>query len=184
MSRIPIPSAEETPVASLPILDAVEKKLGKVPNSFRTLALAPAALAGLIELGGALGKALDVRTRARIALAVAQVNGCNYCLSAHSFIGLNLAKLPPEEIALARRGRSSEPEADAAVHLAARIAVERGHVTDEDLARAHAAGLSNAQIIEIVGLVAENFFSNLLNNVARPEIDFPVVGAELAEEAA
>src|SRR5687768_10080171 len=91
MSAIPVPSPEQTPLASRPILEAVEKNLGKVPNSFRTLALSPAALAGLVGLSGALGRSFDVKTRARIALAVAQVNGCSYCLSAHSYIGLNLA---------------------------------------------------------------------------------------------
>ncbi len=84
MSRITIPAREAAPAASKPLLDAVEKQLGVVPNLFRLVALSPAALQGFLGLNGALGKALDVRTRERIALAVAQINGCDYCLSAHS----------------------------------------------------------------------------------------------------
>ena len=67
--------------ASKPILDAVRKQLGVVPNMFRLIARSPAALQGFTANNGALAKTLDVKTRERIALAVAQVNGCDYCLS-------------------------------------------------------------------------------------------------------
>ena len=86
-------------------------------------------------LSGALKKALDVKTRERIALAVAEVNGCDYCLSAHSYIALNLARISPEEIALNRQGASSDPKADAAVRFAATVARARGHVSDATLQR-------------------------------------------------
>ena len=87
MSRIEVPARDAAPAASQPLLDAVEKQLGVVPNLFRLVALSPAALQGFLGLNGALGKALDVRTRERIAIAVAQVNGCDYCLSAHTYLG-------------------------------------------------------------------------------------------------
>ena len=122
MSRIAIPTRDAAPAASQPILDAVNKQLGVVPNLFRLVANSPAALAGMTGLSGALSKALDVKTRERIALAVAQVNGCDYCLSAHTYLGLNLAKISPEEIALNCKGRSGDPKADAAVHFAAKVA--------------------------------------------------------------
>jgi AhpD family alkylhydroperoxidase len=86
-------------------LDAVHKQLGTVPNMFRLIAQSPAALLAFTANNGALGKALDVKTRERIALAVAQVNGCDYCLSAHTYLGLNLAKISREEIALNRQGQ-------------------------------------------------------------------------------
>jgi uncharacterized peroxidase-related enzyme len=177
MSRIAIPSRENAPAASQPILDAVYKQLGVVPNLFRLVALSPAALAGMTGLSGALTKALDVKTRERIALAVAQVNGCDYCLSAHTYLGLNLAKIGPEEIALNRKGASSDPKADAAVRFAAKVAKDRGRVSDADLAAVRAAGFTDAQIIEIVAVVVENVFTNFINLVADTDIDFPVVHA-------
>lgn len=180
MPRITIPSREDAPAASQPILDAVNRQLGIVPALFRLAATSPAALAGMTSLSGALTKALDVKTRERIALAVAQVNGCDYCLSAHTYLGLNLAKISPEEIALNRRGASGDPRADAAVRFAAKVARERGKVSDADVAAVKLAGFSEAQVVEIVALVAENFFTNILNNVAETEIDFPVVRASEA----
>jgi uncharacterized peroxidase-related enzyme len=177
MSRLSIPSFDAAPDASKPILDAVHKQLGVVPNLFRLIANSPAALAAFAGFQGALGKTLDVKTRERIALAVAQVNGCDYCLSAHTYLGLNLAKISAEEIALNRKGGSGDAKAHAAVSFAAKVARERGHVGDADVAAVREAGFTDAQIVEIVGLVAENTFTNYLNNVAGTEIDFPVVRA-------
>ena len=75
MTRIPVPAYADVPAASKPVLDAVQKQLGVIPNLFRLVANSPAALSGFASFSGALGKTLDVKTRERIALAVAQVNG-------------------------------------------------------------------------------------------------------------
>lgn len=184
MSRVAIPARETAPAAAQPFLDGVEKQLGVVPNLFRLAALSPAVLQGMLGLSGALAKTLDVKTRERIALAVAQVNGCDYCLSAHTYLGLNLAKLDAAEIALNRRGGSADPKAAAIVAFAAKVAQARGKVADADLAEVRLAGVTDAQIVEIVALVAENVLTNLLNNVARTPIDFPVVLADEAAQAA
>ncbi len=180
MSRIAIPTRESAPAAAQPLLDAVARQLGVVPNLFRIVALSPAALRGFLGFSEALSKTLDVKTRERIALAVAQVNGCDYCLSAHTYLGLNLAKLDASEVELNRAGGSSDAKASAAVHFASRVAQTRGKVADADLAAVRQAGFSDAQVIEIVAVVAENFLTNLLNNVSETDIDFPVVRAASA----
>lgn len=177
MSRLTIPARDDVPADAKPILDAVETQLGVVPNMFRLIAASPAALQGHIANNAALTKALDLKTRERIALAVAQVNGCDYCLSAHSYLGLNMAKISGEEIALNRTGRSSDPKADAAVRFAAGVVRERGHVGAADIEAVREAGFSDGQIVEIIAVVAENVFTNLLNVVAETDIDFPVVQA-------
>lgn len=180
MSRIAIPTLENAPDASKPILNAVQKQLGSVPNLFRVASLSTPALAALTGLNAALSKALDVKTRERIALATAEVNGCDYCLSAHAWIGENLAKLSPAEIELNRKGHSSDRKADAAVQFAARVTENRGKVSDADLAAVRLAGYTDAQIIEIVAIVAENVLTNFINNVALTDIDFPVVQSSRA----
>jgi uncharacterized peroxidase-related enzyme len=177
MSRLAIPTRDGVPEASKPFLDAVHKRLGVVPNMFRLIAQSPAALQGFTANNGALTKTLDVKTRERIALAVAQVNGCDYCLSAHSYLGLNLAKISPEEVALSRKGQSGDAKADAAVRFAAKVVRERGHITEADIKALRDAGFSDGQIVEILAVTAENIFTNLLNVVAETDIDFPVVRA-------
>lgn len=181
MSRIAIPAREGAPEKSQPLLDAVEKQLGVVPNLFRLIGNSPAALEGYLGLNGALARTLDAKTRERIALAIAQANGCDYCLSAHAYLGLNLAKIDDAEIALNRAGHSGDAKADAAVVFARKVLDTRGRVSDADLAAVRLAGFTEAQVIEIVAAVAVNVLTNYVNNVAETDIDFPVV---LAAEAA
>lgn len=182
MSRLPIPASIDTaPSAAQPLLEAVKKQLGSVPNLFRLVANSPAALEGYLGLNAALAKgALDARTRERIALAVAETNGCSYCLSAHTYLGKNLAKLDDAELAANRRGMSNDPQADAAVRFAVKVTNNRGHVTDADLSAVRLAGYSDAQIIEIVLHVSLNTLTNYVNEVAKTDIDFPVVQARSA----
>ncbi len=175
MSRLTIPAREDAPAKSQPFLNAVEKQLGVVPNLFRLVGSSPAALEGYLGLNGALGRTLDAKTRERIALAVAQANGCDYCLSAHAYLGLNLAKIDDAEIALNRAGHSGDAKADAALIFARKVLDARGRVSDADLAAIRLAGFSEAQVIEIVASVALNVLTNYINNVAETDIDFPIV---------
>lgn len=181
MSRLTIPAREDAPAAAQPLLDAVEKQLGVVPNLFRLVAISPAALEGYLSLNAALGRTLDAKTRERIAITIAQANGCDYCLSAHNYLGLNLAKIDEAEITLNRAGHSGDAKADAAVVFARQVLASRGKVGDADIAAVRLAGFSEAQVIEIVASVALNVLTNYINNVAETEIDFPVV---LAAQAA
>lgn len=176
MSRIQIPtSIDAAPTASRASLNAVAKSLGSAPNLFRLVAHSPAALKGYLGLGAALsGAELDSQTQERIALAVAELNGCSYCLSAHTYLGKNVAKLDDAEIEANRSGASNAPHADAAVRFAAAIVRARGHVSDADLNAVRTAGYSDAAIVEIVLTVALNTFTNYVNEVARTDIDFPV----------
>lgn len=182
MSRIPTPGTiEAAPAASQPLLHAVKKQLGSVPNLFRLVANSPAALEGYLGLAGALNKgALPAPTRERIALAIAELNGCSYCLSAHTYLGKNLARLDDAEITANRHGSSNDPKAAAAVHFAVAVAGARGHIAETDLRAVRAAGYDDAQIIEIVLHVALNTWTNYLNEVAATEIDFPVIAARAA----
>ena len=180
MTRLTIPTRDEAPAASQPLLDAVSDKLGTIPNLFRLVANSPAGLKGVLSLNSALDKTLDVKTRERIAVAVAAVNGCDYCMSAHTYLGLNLAKLDEAELAANRRGRSTDDKASVVVAFARKVAENRGNVTDADVAAVKLAGFTEAQVIEIVLVVAENFLTNLINNVAATEIDFPLVSAQAA----
>ena len=176
MSRLHTPaSIEASPAASQPLLEGVRKQLGGVPNMFRVIASSPAALEGYLGLGNALGRGkLDARTRARLALVVAEQNGCDYCLSAHTALG-KLARLDDAEMAASRDAASSDPAAAAALRFAAQVVRQRGRVSDADLAAVRAAGHDDAAIVEIVLHVALNTLTNYVNTVAGTEVDFPLV---------
>lgn len=179
MSRIPTPAnIAAAPEASRGSLEAVNKMLGSVPNMFRIIANSPQALQGYLGLNGALVTgALDAKTRERIALAVAQVNGCSYCLAAHTYLGTNLARLSDAEIEANRRGTSEDQKAAVAVSFAVKLVSNRGKVAERDVAEVRAAGFSDAEIVEIVGHVAVNTLTNYINEALGTEIDFPTVDA-------
>lgn len=179
MTRIATPATvADAPLAAQPLLEAVKKQIGSVPNLFRVVSNSPAALEGYLGLSGALGKGtLPAATRERVALAVAEINGCAYCLSAHTYMGKNLAKLDEAEILANRMGRSNDPTADAAVHFAAQVTKARGHVSDDDLRAVKLAGYDDAQVVEIVLHVALNTWTNYINTVAQTVIDFPMAKA-------
>lgn len=181
MSRLSIPTVEQSLPASQPLLVAVEKQLGVVPNLMKLVGHSPAGLEGYLSLNGALNKGkLSHALRERIALAVAEFNGCDYCLSVHSYLSANVAKLSPAEIDAARDGRSEDPRTAAAVHFARRVAESRGRVSDADLAALRAADFDEAAVLEIVLNVALNVLTNYVNNVAQTDIDFPVITARQA----
>ena len=179
MSRISTPaSIDAAPPAARPQLEVVKKMLGSVPNLFRMVANSPAALEGYLGLLGALSKGtLPTATHERIALAIDESNGCDYCLSAHAWLGKNVATLDDAEMAANRRGASLDPQADAAVRFARQVVERRGHVNDAELRAVREAGYDDAQIIEIVQHVALNTWTNYVNSVAQTAVDFPVVSA-------
>ncbi len=157
------------------LFTTVQSKLGFVPNLMRVLGNSPAALEGYLNLSGALaGGLLAPKLREQIALAVAEINGCGYCLSAHTLLG-GKAGLAAAEILAARSSSAADSKSDAAIKLARSVTLQRGIIADSDLQAARSAGLSDAEIIEVVQHVALNILTNYTNNVAQTLIDFPEV---------
>lgn len=179
MSNIPTPATiEETPIAAHETLEAVRQQMGSVPNLFRLVANSPHVLNALLGMNGALGEGeLDAATRERIALAVAEINKCNYCLAAHTYVGASVAKLSDDEIITNRKGGSKDPKADAAVKFAVEIVLARGSVAHDSIKKLQDSGFTNAEIIEIIAHVAYNIFTNYLNIALGTEVDFPAVSA-------
>jgi uncharacterized peroxidase-related enzyme len=175
MTRIPAPTPEQVPADSKPTLDTFTKNIGFTPNMLATFSLSPIAFNAWATLFSSLSKALDVKTRDSIGLAVSEVNGCNYCLTVHSFTAERMAKLPGNEIILARKGHAADPKRDAAVQFARKVIETRGNVSDADLKAVRDARYTDANVMEIIALVASYSLTNFLNNVFDPEKDFPAV---------
>jgi uncharacterized peroxidase-related enzyme len=175
MSRIHQIAPEAATERAKELLDAVNRKLGLVPNMTRAMANSPAVLDGYLGLSGALGKgSLSAKNREQIALAVGQVNHCGYCLAAHSTIG-KMVGLTPDQILDSRRGTAVDPKSDAVIRFARKVVDQRGQVSDADIAEVRAAGLNDGAIAEVVANVALNIFTNYFNHVAETDIDFPEV---------
>jgi uncharacterized peroxidase-related enzyme len=156
---------------------AIEKQLGVVPNMMRTMAQSPSVLDGYLALRAALLRGvLPAALQEQLAIAVAEANECDYCLSAHTALGLG-AGLSEEQVAASREGRAADERESAALQFARAVVERRGAVSDQDLARVRAAGFGDGQIAEIIAHVALNVFTNYFNRAADTQIDFPVVRA-------
>ncbi|MHC8332708.1 carboxymuconolactone decarboxylase family protein [Pseudomonas sp. LB3P25] len=172
MSRITTLSLEQTTDTTRALLEGVQKKIGFLPNVFKTLAHAPAVLSAYLQHSVALGKtSLSATEKEAIFLATSQVNGCDYCLAAHTLFA-GKAGLTAQDIVSARQG-----QLNALATLARQITESRGHLSSEQIEAARAAGIDDARIIEVIAHVASQTLTNYLNNLALTEIDFPVIDA-------
>ena len=92
MQRITVLDPETTTgKKSKELFNAVQSKLGLVPNMMRTMGNSSAVLNGYLSFGGALGESsIGAKLGGLITLTVANANSCNYCNAAHSYIGEKL----------------------------------------------------------------------------------------------
>ena len=157
------------------LLAATRAAFGGTPNMFTTAANSPAALDAMLGLFKSLGKSsLGPKVGEQVAIAIAQANGCGYCLAAHTAIGA-LHGLDAATMTSARRASAPSAKTTATLALALAILESRGGISDATLAAARNAGITDAEIVEVVGHVALNVYTNYLNNLAHPVIDFPEV---------
>jgi uncharacterized peroxidase-related enzyme len=174
MSHIAPVNPETATAPVKPLLDGVQTGLGMIPNLFRVAAVSPAALEALVTFFGAVDKgSFDVRTREAIALAVSELNSCDYCLSAHTALGRR-AGLDDRALSDARVGKS-EDKRRATLLALARSTVERRGRVGGALDEVRRAGITDAEIVELVANVALTVFTNYLNELSGTAIDFPVV---------
>jgi uncharacterized peroxidase-related enzyme len=157
------------------LLDTVKASLGATPNMTTTMARS-AVLQGWLGLSTALrAGSITAADGERVALGVAEANSCSYCLSAHTYLGQNVAKLDADEIEQARAFSSSNAKSAAILSFARAVLASRGGVADEDFAAARAGGLTDAELADIVGHVAINVLTNYFNKAFQVDVDFPQV---------
>lgn len=158
------------------LLARVQASLGVTPNMTKVMANSPALLDSYLALSSAVAKGvLSAADRERLAIATAQLNGCEYCLSAHTYFGATAAKLSASELEGARRGRSQDAHAEALLTLSNAIAESVGHVEEADLTAARRGGVTEEEIGEVVANLALNILTNYFNTLAKVDNDWPVV---------
>ena len=158
------------------LLEQVSKSLGLIPNMTKVMANSPALLQSYLALSGAVASGvLPASVRERLAIATAQLNGCEYCLSAHTYIGANIAKVDAAELGAARKGDSADPRMAALLKLSNEIAENAGDVDESDLKAAREVGVTDEEIGELIANLALNILTNYFNVLANVDNDWPVV---------
>ena len=180
MSRITVIDNDNANSEQRELLDTIQSQLGMVPNFLKVFANSPAALRAFLGLHAIASEgSLDAPTRERIALALAQQNACEYCVSAHTAIGRK-AGLNDAEIEANRAGTSQDSKAAAAIKFAKALAEHNGEVTTAEFLEVRNAGYSESDIVEIITHVGLNVLSNIIGKASQVEIDFPKVELKLA----
>ena len=182
MQRIEALNPDTTTSKSKDLFNAIQGKLGMVPNLMRTMGNSPAALNGYLSFSAALGEGiLGGKLGELIALTVANANSCEYCNAAHSFIGEKLVHIDSDSITNAREGKSTDGKIQAALEFSRTLVEKRGLVSDADVTALKDAGYTEEGITEVIAHVALNVLTNYFNNAAKVTVDFPEV--ELVESA-
>lgn len=156
------------------IYATIEKHMGgKVPNIFQHMGNSAPVLKGYFGLSDAINlTSLSPQLREQIALVIAQANQCNYCLSAHTTISKSIG-LPQQQIMQARKGDATDPKTQAILRFVKLVVEKRSHVSDQEVAALKAAGVSDAELVEIIMVININMFTNYFNNIIGTEVDFP-----------
>ncbi len=172
MPRIQPATAGEIAAEAQPLLDGIERKLGRVPNFVQTLAHSPAALQAFFGYSTALAQSrLSVILREQIALTVAAFMDCDYCIAAHGELAEDIG-LDQDELQAGLSGRSDDPETSAVLTFVQDLLEHRGRIDDASLQSLRVHDFDEAQIVEIIATVGLYQFTTTFNQVADTELDF------------
>ncbi|AVR98448.1 carboxymuconolactone decarboxylase family protein [Pseudoduganella armeniaca] len=175
MSRIELLSRDSTHGDARQLLEQVHAAFGATPNMFRAVANSPAALQSMWGAFGALGGGtLGAKLGEQIAVAVADINDCDYCLAAHTALGRK-AGATAAEMSAAQAGESADPKTAAALAFATKVVRQRARIDADDVAALRTAGFDDGAIMEIMAHVALNLFTNYVNVAFAIPVDFPHV---------
>jgi uncharacterized peroxidase-related enzyme len=174
MSRVKPVSVDEAQGEVKTIYQSLQKKMGKVINIFLNMGNSAPALKGFLGLSEAAEHtSIPPNLREKIALIVGQINHCEYCLSAHS-AGAKRLGISEQDILKARHGEAEDPKNQAILKFAKIVIERRGQVSNQDVASLKAAGVSDAELVDIILLINVNIFTNYFNLITDPKIDFPI----------
>ena len=173
MKTIQVPLKENMSADVQLIFDQLQKRLGRVPNLYATMGYSGNALKGFIDFEATLNRGVfNGKEREAIALVVSQINGCDYCLAAHTLAAIKYGFSKDDTLAI-RRAKVSDPKLQAIVQLAQSIAVNKGHADQAALENFFAAGYDEAALMELTGLVTVRIFTNYVFALTAIPVDFP-----------
>ncbi|MEL7001927.1 MAG: carboxymuconolactone decarboxylase family protein [Bacteroidota bacterium] len=173
MKTFKAPSRDEVSEESQQIFDNLKSQVGMVPNLYATIGYSSNALSSYLAFQGAQAKGtFNAKEREAVFLAVSQVNGCEYCLAAHTALGKMNGFSEEETIAL-RAGTIEDRKLNTIVRLAAAITKSHGRPSEDLLNDFFELGYNEAALVDLIALVADKTLANYVHNVTQVDIDFP-----------
>lgn len=172
MTKFKVPTKEQVSPKNQEIFDNLQKNVGFVPNIYATYAYSDHALERFMAFAG--GKtSLNNKEKEVVNLVVSQVNGCEYCLAAHT-AGGKMNGFSDEQLIEIRKGNAGfDQRLDALAKLTLSITKNRGEIDDELLNSFFEAGYDKGTLVDLIVGIGEKTVTNLLHQVTDVPIDFP-----------
>ncbi|WP_310621291.1 carboxymuconolactone decarboxylase family protein [Flexibacterium corallicola] len=174
MSDFKTYTPENAPEASKPLLEKTKKAFGFIPNLYGTMAESPAILEGYMSLAGIFGKtSLSETERQIIMMTNNRLNGCEYCMAAHSTVS-QMKNVPADVIEALRNGTElADPKLEALRKFSEVINETRGWPSEEQVDALLEAGYTRQTVLEVVLGTSLKVMSNYTNHIAHTEVDAP-----------
>lgn len=173
MKTFSVPTREQVSPANQAIFDNLQKTIGMVPNLYAAMAHSEHGLGNYIAFQS--GKSsLRAKEREIINLVVSQVNGCIYCLSAHTVLG-KMNGLTEDQLIEIRKGSASfDAKLDALVKLVNSITESKGRVDSALVDNFYAAGYNEGNLVDAIMIIGDKTIMNYLHNLTGIAVDFPL----------
>ncbi len=174
MPRIKQLDAEQQKGWTGRLFKKVKESMGLVPNMFACMGNSSMAFEGFLTLNGNLGAGkLGAKLIKQIILATSELNGCEYCVSAHTQMALDANLLTTEECFNARRLIGTDGKSTSALKFVGNVHTTKGKIDDADIQSLRDNGFQDEEIVEILATMSLATFANYVSNVGEPELDFP-----------
>jgi uncharacterized peroxidase-related enzyme len=174
MTTFHVPTREEVTPANQLIFDNLKASIGFLPNLYATIGYSEHGLASYLQFQNAK-TSLSKKEKEVVNLVVSQVNGCAYCLSAHTAIG-KMNGFTDDQILEIRGGSASfNPKFDALARFAREVTLNKGRIDPAVTDAFFAAGYTRESVVDVILNIAEKVAMNYLHNLTSIPVDFPAV---------
>lgn len=156
------------------VLDKAVGQVGFLPNMYARMVHSPGLLNTYLDGSASFrqNSGFTAVEQEVIFLTISRVNGCAYCVSAHSALADMKSKVPTEVTDALREGKPISDERLAALSRFVEVMVRvRGVPTRDDVSAFHAAGYTDRQILEVVLAIAVKTMSNYANHLFHTPLD-------------
>lgn len=163
---------DTAPEAAKALLQGVKQKVGFVPNLYAGMAEAPTLLEGYLAISGVFDKTSFSPTERQIVLMTSnRLNGCIYCMAAHTSIS-QMSGVPEDVVSALR---NNTPIADTKMEALRQFTIvvveSRGWPREDQLDAFLNAGYTRQNILEVVLGTAMKVMSNYTNHIVNTPLD-------------
>lgn len=187
----------EYKTALAPLTDGTDEQNRVLAKAKASVGFVPNMYAGMVNSPGLLETYLDGYARFRnsglftppeqetIFLTLSRLNGCDYCMSAHSMIAEKKSGVDAETLAAIRAGGTlPDAKLQALAEFTAHMHETRGLPTKASVAAFKAAGYDDGHVYEIILAQAVKTISNYANHIQHTELDQVFGGHKWEPQAA